>query len=187
MPYSPHQAENTAAAQQVNAQISALPETFHAPRSADVRARTYHTYVSTVSTVSTDFEEIGFLVVSISTANGAVPLENALVTVFTILEDGVRQVMHTVYTDKSGKTPKLSLPAPPQSHSLAAGTKDAYARYTVLAELEGYHPDECADISIFPCIVTNFPIVLMPKSQMLTDPAPPPKRIIPEHRLYANE
>ncbi|RHS79388.1 hypothetical protein DW923_13435, partial [Butyricicoccus sp. AM42-5AC] len=58
--------------------------------------------------------------VAVTTALGAQPLENALVTVSTAPdENGTRTLLYAVRTDRDGMTPPMTLAAPPRSASLA--------------------------------------------------------------------
>ena len=54
--------------------------------------------------------------VAVTTALGAQPLENALVTVSTAPdENGTRTLLYAVRTDRDGMTPPMTLAAPPRS------------------------------------------------------------------------
>ena len=58
--------------------------------------------------------------VAVTTALGAQPLENALVTVSTAPdENGTRTLLYAVRTDRDGMTPPMTLAAPPRSASLS--------------------------------------------------------------------
>ena len=60
--------------------------------------------------------------VAVTTALGAQPLENALVTVSTAPdENGTRTLLYAVRTDRDGMTPPMTLAAPPRSASLSPG------------------------------------------------------------------
>lgn len=104
----------------------------------------------------------GYLVVFTSTANRAIPLENALVTVSTIQPDGTSELLYVTRTNQSGRTARLSLPAPPRHNSLIPGSDAAYARYTVSVDLYGYQPVTDRDIFVFSDIVATLPISLIP-------------------------
>ena len=54
---------------------------------------------------------LGFLMVSVTTALGTLPLPNALVTVYAD-NDGQPILYRTVRTDVSGRSPIMELPAP---------------------------------------------------------------------------
>ena len=78
--------------------------------------------------------------VAVTTALGAQPLENALVTVSTAPdENGTRTLLYAVRTDRDGMTPPMTLAAPPRSASLSPGQVTPYALYTVEAAREGFY------------------------------------------------
>ena len=59
-------------------------------------------------------DEIGFLIVNVKTANGALPVEGASVTIYAneIKNDELlldSDVIYNLKTDKNGKTPKVAL------------------------------------------------------------------------------
>ena len=57
--------------------------------------------------------------VLVTTALGALPLENAIVSVSTVPdESGMRTLLHSVTTDSGGMTPVMVLDTPPRSNSL---------------------------------------------------------------------
>ena len=113
----------------------------------------------------------GYLIVQVSTAGGAIPLPGALVTVRdydpeTQADRG--NVIASFYTDRSGKTPKLELPAPARSLSQSPGSAVLpYALYSVDVQTERYFENYYAAVPIFDGIVAVQPAVLqaLPESQ----------------------
>lgn len=105
---------------------------------------------------------IGYLVVSVSTARTAIPIENALVTVYSISETGENQLIYNVRTNRSGQTASLPLPAPPIGNSLSPNQPFPYARYTVRVDYDGFYPVTSNDLTIFPNIVATLPVYLVP-------------------------
>ena len=59
-------------------------------------------------------QNIGYLIVNVATARGAIPVGGAAVTVYDADSEG-RPIVASVVTDSSGKTPKLALAAPDRS------------------------------------------------------------------------
>ena len=79
--------------------------------------------------------------VLVTTALGALPLENAIVSVSTAPDDtGMRTLLYSVTTDTGGMTPSVILTTPPRSNSLSAGSGPPFAVYTVEISAEGYTP-----------------------------------------------
>ncbi|MFR1715686.1 MAG: hypothetical protein ACLSV6_03555 [Butyricicoccus sp.] len=57
--------------------------------------------------------------VLVTTALGALPLENAIVSVSTVPDEtGMRTLLYSVTTDSGGMTPSMVLTTPPRSNSL---------------------------------------------------------------------
>ena len=67
-----------------------------------------------------EYTQNGALIVSVYTASGAIPIEGAIVTVYggDASDSGVKTVL---YTDRSGNTEKIVLPAPPAEMSEVPG------------------------------------------------------------------
>lgn len=101
--------------------------------------------------------------VAVTTALGAQPLENALVTVSTVPdEDGSRQLLYLVRTDSGGMTPPMTLSAPPRENSLSPDGDVPYALYTVEAALDGYVPLTALHIALFSGVPALLPVALTP-------------------------
>ena len=108
----------------------------------------------------------GYLIVQVSTAGGAIPLPGAIVTVRDYdPESGadVGNVISSMVTDRSGKTPVLSLPAPARSLSQAPGSSILpYALYSIDVQTDRYYENYYANVPIFDGIVAVQPAVLQP-------------------------
>lgn len=131
--------------------------------------------------------EIGHLVVFVTAADGAIPLENALVTVSALSQNGVSELLFTTRTNKSGRTTTLPLPAPPRSNSLSPGGKNCCAQYTVSVDHDDFHSVVYSNISIYADVVSTFPVLLMPRGGTKTDPSLPIEFSIPPHNLLPKE
>lgn len=129
----------------------------------------------------------GYLVVSVSTAQNAIPIENALVTVSSIDDRGVQELIYTTRTNRSGQTALLPLPAPPLDNSLSPGNAYPYSRYSVRVEQDGYVPISSADLTVFADIVATLPVYLVPLEE--NEPLPPDPQIhtLPNHSLNTQE
>ncbi len=106
----------------------------------------------------------GYLVVQVSTAGGAIPLPGVIVTVRDYdPENGgdVGNVISSMVTDRSGKTPILSLPAPSRTLSQAPGSNILpYALYSIDVKTDRYYENYYANVPIFDGIVAVQPAVL---------------------------
>ncbi len=106
---------------------------------------------------------LGFLMVAVTTAQGTIPLPNALVTVYT-QDEGQPVLYRTVRTDRSGRTPVIELPAPALEDSIRPDQPIPYLNYSVKVDLPGYQSAEIQDISIFPGIASTLPVSLSPET-----------------------
>lgn len=106
----------------------------------------------------------GYLIVQVSTAGGAIPLQGVIVTVRDYdPENGsdVGNVISSMVTDRSGKTPVLALPAPSRVLSQAPGSAVLpYALYSVDVKTDRYYENFYANVPIFDGIVAVQPAVL---------------------------
>ncbi len=101
--------------------------------------------------------------VVVTTALGALPLENASVTVSTAADEaGARTLLYSVRTDSGGMTPPMTLPTPPLANSLAPDSGPPYAVYTVEVAREGYTPLAALHITMFSGIPAVLPVALTP-------------------------
>ena len=95
--------------------------------------------------------------VLVTTALGALPLENAIVSVSTVPdESGMRT------TDSGGMTPVMVLDTPPRSNSLNPDGGPPFAVYTVEISAEGYTPLTALHIAMFSGVPTMLPVALTP-------------------------
>lgn len=105
--------------------------------------------------------DIGKLIVNVATAQGAIPLEDATVSVF--YDEPDRHGLFTsAVTDTSGKTPRIELPAPARSLSEKPGIGKPFATYHIHVEKEGYYPVENAGIPIFSGVTSIQPVEMIP-------------------------
>lgn len=101
--------------------------------------------------------------VLVTTALGAYPLENASVLVSTAPNAlGERTLLYAVSTDQGGMTPPLELSTPPRTNSLTPDGGQAFTRYTVEVNLQGYSSVAALEITMFPNISTVLPVSLTP-------------------------
>ena len=107
----------------------------------------------------------GYLVVRVSTARGAIPLEGAQVDVRTNpvdLSKGRGDVIASLTSGVDGKTLPLSLPAPPRSQSMQPGNAPPFSTYTIEVFLEGYTNQTYQNVPIFDGVVAVQPVILIP-------------------------
>ncbi len=104
----------------------------------------------------------GFLQFDIFTAGGAYPVPGALVVVKKKLTGGTGLV-RLLFSDRSGRTPTIALPAPSASLSQnPMSTTRPFSEYTVTVRARGYYTLSDINIPIFAGVKTVQPIDLIP-------------------------
>lgn len=119
-------------------------------------------------------ESGGYLQVQVTSANGAIPEEDALVLIFDYPEEGSGQLSNllmTLRTDRSGQTPKVLLPAPPKSLSQTPGGEKPYSAYNIEVSKDGFYGVEGVGVPIFDGVTSIQKINLIPKSPDSAYPA----------------
>ena len=95
----------------------------------------------------------GGLKVTVMTADGTRPVENALVKILYTGESG--QTIEEVRTDSSGQTPVLDVKTPPLEYSMEPSEQQPYAEYTVQVEAEGFENSEVAGTQVLPGVLAQ--------------------------------
>lgn len=131
-------------------------------------------------------EEIGFLAVNVKTANGALPVENAIVSIYgvSLLDDAgaptlsSSDVIFNLKTDKSGKTQTIALPSVSKELSLSAGNYKPYLGYNIYVTSDGYYDSTYLNVPVFQGITSLQEVILIPLSEFAspTDPIPNSQR-----------
>ena len=122
----------------------------------------------------------GYLIVQVSTARGAIPLEGARVDIRTYeSENGSSpstrgDVVASLISGRDGNTIRLPLSAPPKAASAAPGNGRPYALYQAEVSMEGYYNQTYIGIPIFDGITAIQPAVLIPLSENGTTGIPRP-------------
>ncbi len=109
-------------------------------------------------------QSIGYLIVNVSTARGAIPLSGASVTVMYDEPDN-SSVFTVISTDMSGKTAKIELPAPARSLSELPGNEKPYATYTLQIEKDGYYTVTNTNVPVFSGVTSIQPVEMLPLAE----------------------
>jgi hypothetical protein len=109
-------------------------------------------------------KEVGYLVVKVSTALGAIPLENATVNLRGNTEES-SGVIYSLLSDRDGLTPKVALPAPPRAISAHPSESVPFSSWNIDVFKEGYVPVSFTGVPIYSSVVSVQPAVLVPISE----------------------
>lgn len=106
----------------------------------------------------------GYLIVHVTTASGAIPLEGAQVGIreYSPQNDMGGAFVASLVSGPDGNTELLSLPTHPKSESLVAGNAIPYSTYVAEVRLEGYSDQTFIGIPIFDGIVAIQPVNMIP-------------------------
>lgn len=94
----------------------------------------------------------GHMIVRVTTARGAIPLESATVTVHNYdpeFENGRGDVIAVYTTNSSGLTERFSLPAPPRELSMSPGNGKSYETYNLSVTRPGYYQQYYTSVPVF--------------------------------------
>lgn len=111
-----------------------------------------------------NYTDTGVLVVAVTSAGGALPVEGALVTVRGADKDDAG-VFGAVYTGRDGKTPNIVLPTAPASQSASPGILQPYAAYNIEVNKAGYYPQSYLGVPIFAGNTSIQPVNLIALSE----------------------
>ena len=97
-------------------------------------------------------EGLGYMIVRVTTARGAIPLEGATVIVSDYFGEDEKErgnAIYTLTTNSSGLTDKFALPAPPRSLSMTPGNGKSYLTYNIAVTKDGYYQQNYINAPIF--------------------------------------
>lgn len=106
--------------------------------------------------------DVGYISVGVFTASGALPVEDAVVTVYRINSDGEENVIYNVVTDASGQVPTLELPVIYNPRNPLVSPEFYFTTYNLRVQAINYYTFNLLDIRVFPDTTTSFTIDLIP-------------------------
>ena len=89
----------------------------------------------------------GYLLVQVTTANTAIPLQDAFVTVSR--DNAQNELLYTLRTGADGRTPRVSLSAPARADSFAPSDIPPFSSYNIVVESRGYGAANYNHVPIF--------------------------------------
>ena len=109
-------------------------------------------------------ESIGYLVVRVSTARGAIPLDSASVNIRGGLPEA-SGIIYSMVTNQDGLTEKIALPAPAISLSESPDDPTPYSTWSIDVFKDGYIPITFENVPVYASVVSVQPAVMIPLSQ----------------------
>ena len=111
---------------------------------------------------------IGYLVVRVSTALGAIPLSDATVNIRGNTKEN-SGVIYSLISDRDGLTEKVELPAPPRTLADTPGNAPPYSTWNIDVFLDGYVPVLFTGVPVYSSTVSVQPAVLVSLGERYTD------------------
>lgn len=120
-----------------------------------------------------NYDSKGFLQINATTAGGVLPIPNLNVRIIGADAEN-NSVMHSVLTDRSGKTDAISLPAPSIDYSLSPGPEEqAYSKYIVEAYGDGFYAKKLYDVTVFSGIKSILSLNMIPNGGLVKNVSAP--------------
>lgn len=110
--------------------------------------------------------DVGYLLVKVSTARGAIPLENAAINVRGSTPES-SGVIYSLKSDRDGLSDKIALPAPPRSASQSPSAEVPYSLWNIDVFKDGYIPVSYQNVPIYSSVVSVQPAVMIPAGEQL--------------------
>jgi hypothetical protein len=89
----------------------------------------------------------GYLLVQVTTANTAIPLSDAFVTVSR--DNAQNELLYTLRTGADGRTPRVGLSAPTRKDSFTPSDIPPFTTYNIVVESRGYGTASYNHVPIF--------------------------------------
>jgi len=109
-----------------------------------------------------NYIEEGILSVRVFTALQALPVKNAEVTVYDLLENGQEHIHAYSITDENGIIPDIELPVQHDPMHLFGSHKYHFTTYNIRVNADNFYPVNVLNFRIFPGEKTNYRIEMLP-------------------------
>ena len=107
-------------------------------------------------------QKVGYVSVSTFTASGALPVPDALITIYTFDENGQENVIVHRVTDANGQTPLITLPVIYDPLNPFESSEFFYSSYNLRAQAINYYTVNIIGFRVFPDITTYLTINMIP-------------------------
>ena len=115
-------------------------------------------------------ENIGFLIVEATTANGAIPIEDALIYIYPSSDTGafpddISGVLYSLRSDSSGRSDKIALETKPRFLSLSPSNETPFLTYNIYVKADGFYDSQKLNVPIFQGITSIQPVEMIPLAE----------------------
>lgn len=125
----------------------------------------------------------GYLSVGVYTASRALPVQDAVVTVYRLDENRNENVLAHYVTDRNGRIPDIPLPAVYDTDDPLESRDFYFSTYNFRVQAFNYYTQNFLDIRIFPDTTTRFNVDLIPVAAGTTGEVPEQTIVIPPSPL----
>ena len=126
----------------------------------------------------------GYLIIKVSTARGAIPLEGASVNIRGATPEN-SDIIYSLVSNADGLTPKIALPTPLRYLSESPGNIIPYALYNIDVFNDGYADLSFTNVAVFDSITSIQPAVMIPlPDNEYTDSFTPKQDMNPDDSNY---
>lgn len=106
--------------------------------------------------------EEGYINVRVNTALGALPVADALVTLYIMDHEGNEEVLYHHISNISGVVPKMTLPVIFNPEDPLESSEYFFSTYNLRVQAIGYYTQNIMDVRVFSNRATNFNVTLIP-------------------------
>ena len=112
----------------------------------------------------------GYLIVRVTTASGAIPVEGATVIVrdYNFKTQDRGGILAVLNSQSDGNTPKIALATQSKSNSTAPGNQFPFATDNIDVVADGYYRQYFNNVPIYDSITSIQPATLIPRAQTPT-------------------
>lgn len=111
----------------------------------------------------------GYINVGVYTALGALPVKDAVVTIYTIDEDGEENALYHVVSNASGRVPTMEVPVEYDPENPLESPSFYFSTYNMRVQAIGYYTVNIIDLRVFPEVATNYRVILIPVMEGATE------------------
>lgn len=124
-------------------------------------------------------ESTGYINVGVYTALGALPVKDAVVTIYAL--DGDEEIaLYILGTDISGRVPRMEVPVFYDETNPLQSPDFYFTTYNMRVQAIGYYNVNVIDLRVFPNTATNYSVVLIPVMEGGTEEESNQTIVIPE-------
>jgi len=104
----------------------------------------------------------GYISVGVFTALQALPVPDAVVTIYLFNSDGEEEALYILVTDENGRIPDVELPVSYDPNNPYTSSEYYFTQYNLRVQAINYYTVNVLDVRIFPDITTVYKIDLIP-------------------------